>query len=47
MAYAVAGLFLSDKAEETFGLKPTEQDKKALRDAVPKVHLVETDEGKN
>ena len=41
MAYAAAGLFLSDKAEQTFGLVPTDQDKKALKDAVPKIHMVD------
>ncbi|KAK4628864.1 hypothetical protein CLAFUW4_08025 [Fulvia fulva] len=41
MAYAAAGLFLSDKAEQSFGFTPTEEDKKKLRHAVPKVHMVE------
>ncbi|KAF7185882.1 hypothetical protein HII31_12755 [Pseudocercospora fuligena] len=43
MAYATAGLFLSDKAESFFGFTPTEQDKQALKDAVPKVQFVEKD----
>ena len=43
MVYAVAGLFLSDKAEETFGFVPTDQDKKNLREAVPKIHMIERD----
>ena len=41
MAYAAAGLFLSDKAEQSFGFTPTEYDKQKLRDAIPKVHMVE------
>ena len=41
MAYAAFGLFLSDKAEQTFGFVPTEEDKKNLREAVPKIHVVE------
>ena len=43
MAYAVFGLMLSDKAEEAFGLTPSEKDKQDLREAVPKIHLVERD----
>lgn len=41
MAYAVFGLFISDKAEEAFGFTPTEEDKKRLREAVPKIHIIE------
>ncbi|KAH7382640.1 hypothetical protein DE146DRAFT_760475 [Phaeosphaeria sp. MPI-PUGE-AT-0046c] len=41
MAYAGAGLFLSDKAEEKFGLTPTEQDLKDLREALPKISTVD------
>lgn len=41
MAYAAFGLLLSDKAEEALGFTPTEQDKKDLRDSVPKIHVVE------
>jgi hypothetical protein len=41
MAYAAFGLLLSDRAEAAFGFTPTEEDKKNLRDAVPKIHLVE------
>ncbi|KAF2877562.1 hypothetical protein BDV95DRAFT_559563 [Massariosphaeria phaeospora] len=41
MAYAGAGLFLSDKAEEKFGLVPTEKDKEELQKALPKVTTVE------
>ena len=41
MAYAAFGMLLSDKAEQTFGFVPTEQDKKDLREAVPKIHLVD------
>ncbi|KAF2731636.1 hypothetical protein EJ04DRAFT_566648 [Polyplosphaeria fusca] len=44
MAYAGLGLFLSDKAEEKFGLVPTEKDKEDLRKAIPKITAVEKDD---
>lgn len=37
MAWAGLGLLLSDRAEEVFGLKPTEEDKEGLKDLLPKV----------
>lgn len=44
MAYAGLGMFLSDKAEEKFGLVPTEQDREDLRNAIPKITTI--DKGK-
>lgn len=41
MAYAGAGLYLSDVAEEKYGFTPTEKDKEELRNALPKVTPVE------
>ena len=41
MAWAGLGLVLSDKAEEIFGLKPTEKDKEGLKDLLPKVRRVD------
>lgn len=41
VAYAGLGLFLSDKAEEKFGLVPTEKDKEELRKAMPKITTIE------
>lgn len=41
MGYAMLGMFLSDKAEQSFGLTPTEQDKQRLKESVPKIHFVE------
>lgn len=41
MAYAGAGLYLSDRAEERFGLTPTEKDREELRKAMPKIATVE------
>ena len=41
MAYATAGLYLSDKAEEKYGLTPTEKDREELRNALPKIAVVE------
>ncbi|KAH3952004.1 hypothetical protein HBI56_146610 [Parastagonospora nodorum] len=44
MAYAGAGLFLSDKAEEKFGLTPTEKDMAELRESLPKISTVDRKE---
>ena len=41
MGYAFIGMFISDKAEQTFGFVPTEEDQKNLREAVPKIHMVD------
>jgi hypothetical protein len=41
MAYAAGALYLSDRAEEKFGLKATEEDKENLRKALPKITTVE------
>lgn len=41
MAYAAFGLLVADRAEQVFGFTPTEQDKKDLQDAIPRVHTVE------
>jgi hypothetical protein len=41
VAYAGLGLFLSDKAEEKFGLVPTEKDKEELKKAMPKIIPIE------
>lgn len=41
IAYAGAGLYLSDKAEEKFGFTPTEKDKEELRNAMPKITIAE------
>ncbi|KAM3419995.1 hypothetical protein BST61_g3307 [Cercospora zeina] len=43
MAWGTFGLFVSDKAEQAFGLVPTEQDKEKLQDSMPKFHLVDKD----
>ncbi|KAB5572364.1 hypothetical protein GE09DRAFT_1216929 [Coniochaeta sp. 2T2.1] len=40
-AWGVAGLYLSDRAEEKFGFTPTEEDKAALDRLTPKIHVVE------
>ncbi|KAF2475759.1 uncharacterized protein BDR25DRAFT_300746 [Lindgomyces ingoldianus] len=40
MAYAGAGMVLSDKAEEFFGLVPTEKDKEELEKVLPKITTV-------
>lgn len=44
MAYAAFGLWASDKAEQTFGFTPSEQDKQKLQEAVPKIHMVDREE---
>lgn len=41
IAWSGVGLLLTDKAEETFGLKPTEEDKKELEVMVPRIRRVE------
>lgn len=41
MAYASAGLYLSDKFEEKMGWTPTEKDREELRNALPKIMVVE------
>jgi hypothetical protein len=44
MAYAGVGLLLADKAEEKFGLTPTEKDMADLREALPKITTVDRKE---
>ena len=41
MTWAGLGLLLSDKAEEVFGLKPTEKDKEGLKDVLPRLRRVD------
>ncbi|KAF2014348.1 hypothetical protein BU24DRAFT_463145 [Aaosphaeria arxii CBS 175.79] len=41
MAYAGIGMYLSDRAEEKFGLVPTEKDKEELRNSLPRITTVE------
>jgi division protein CdvB (Snf7/Vps24/ESCRT-III family) len=45
MGYAGLGLYLSDKAEEKFGFKPTEKDREELRNelrkVIPKISTIE------
>lgn len=41
MAWGLIGSYLSDRAEEKFGYTPTEADKAALNQMLPKVDVVE------
>ncbi|KAF2201059.1 hypothetical protein GQ43DRAFT_472109 [Delitschia confertaspora ATCC 74209] len=41
MAYAGVALVLSDKAEEKFGLVPTEKDKEELQRVIPRITTIE------
>lgn len=41
MAYAVFGLFVSDRAEQALGLVPTEEDKQRLKGSLPRIHTVD------
>jgi hypothetical protein len=41
MGYAGLAQYLSDKAEEKFGLVATEEDKEALKKSLPKITLVD------
>jgi hypothetical protein len=45
LIWAVAGLYLSDRAEEKFGFTPTEEDRMALEKMAPKIHLIEKGRG--
>ncbi|KAL7270731.1 hypothetical protein RUND412_006557 [Rhizina undulata] len=42
IAYALAGLYVSDAAEEKFDLLPTEADKKRLEELVPRIRVVDS-----
>jgi hypothetical protein len=44
MAYAGAGLLLSDKAEEKFGMVPTQEDKDKLRQTLPRITAIDRDD---
>jgi hypothetical protein len=44
MAYAGIALYLSDQAEEKYGFKASEEDKKKLKEILPKIHTVEREE---
>jgi hypothetical protein len=41
VAYATAGLWVSDWVEKRFGFEPTEEERKRLESVVPKVRAVE------
>lgn len=41
IAWGIAGLYISDKAEESFGFTPTEEDKAELRNLAPRITTVE------
>ncbi|KUI68363.1 hypothetical protein VM1G_03905 [Cytospora mali] len=44
LAWGVAGLYLSDRAEEKFGYTPSERDKAALEKLKPEIIVVDRDE---
>ncbi|KAM4056815.1 hypothetical protein HRG_003679 [Hirsutella rhossiliensis] len=46
IAWGLAGLYLSDRAEEKFGLTPSDQDKELLRKWTPRVIAVDKPDGK-
>ncbi|OTA97294.1 hypothetical protein M434DRAFT_295274 [Hypoxylon sp. CO27-5] len=41
LAWGAIGLQLSDRAEERYGLKPTEEDKATLEKVMPRITAVE------
>ena len=41
MAYAAFGLLASDQAEQLLGWTATEEDRKRLKEEMPKVHVVD------
>jgi hypothetical protein len=43
MAWGMIGLMVSDTAEKTFGLTPTEADKEQLKQSLPRIRTVEKD----
>ena len=43
MAYSLLGILVSSKAERNFGLVPTEKDREALREIVPKIRTLGED----
>lgn len=43
LAWGVAGLYLSDRAEEKFGYTPSEQDKVDLEKMKPEIVVVDRD----
>lgn len=43
IAYAFAGMFMSDQLEQVLGYVPTEDDKKRLKEAIPKVMIMDKD----
>ncbi|OAA61442.1 hypothetical protein ISF_05521 [Cordyceps fumosorosea ARSEF 2679] len=44
LAWGAAGLYLSDRAEERFGLTPTDRDREALRQMTPHIVAVDREE---
>lgn len=44
VAWGVVGLYLSDRAEEKYGYTPSEKDKAALEDMVPKIRFIDSQE---
>jgi hypothetical protein len=46
LAWGGAGLYLSDQAEDRYGLKPTEKDKAELEKYAPKVVAVDKPQGR-
>ncbi|KAI1107014.1 hypothetical protein F4804DRAFT_299110 [Jackrogersella minutella] len=44
LAWGAIGLHMSDRAEERYGLKATEEDKAALAKVVPRITVVDREE---
>ncbi|KAI0161684.1 hypothetical protein GGR52DRAFT_134144 [Hypoxylon sp. FL1284] len=45
LAWGGLGLYLSDRAEEQYGLTPTDDDKAALAQALPRITAVDKSDG--
>ncbi|KEZ41082.1 hypothetical protein SAPIO_CDS7138 [Scedosporium apiospermum] len=45
IAWGAIGLYLSDRAEERYGLTPSEADKAALEKVTPKILVVDRPKG--
>ncbi|KAF2455063.1 hypothetical protein BDY21DRAFT_290086, partial [Lineolata rhizophorae] len=44
MAWGLAGLWLSDRAEQAFGFTPTDEDKARLAQTIPKIRTVDREQ---
>ncbi|SMQ50306.1 unnamed protein product [Zymoseptoria tritici ST99CH_3D1] len=41
IVWGIVGILISDRAEKSFDLVPTDEDRRKLKEAIPKLHMVE------